>query len=99
MDRRRLLDITLVLGILDGLLLVVLLYVAFLDRSDTAVSTIGPIHGFGFLALLGLTGYGAKLRYWGWWYPGIVLVTAGPLGTIVGDIVLRRLTAPMSGRR
>lgn len=90
MDRRRLLDTTLVVGILDALLLVVLLYVAFVDRSDSAVSIIGPIHGLGFIALLGLTGYGAQRRYWGWWYPAAVLLTGGPLGTIVGDVILRR---------
>ncbi len=90
MEPRRLLDITLVIGILDALLLVVLVYVAFIDRSDSAVSAIGPIHGFGFLALLGLTGYGAREGYWGWWFPAIVLVTGGPLGSIVGDVITRR---------
>jgi hypothetical protein len=90
MDRRRLLDIALVVGILDALLLGVLLYVAWIDRSDTAISVIGPIHGLGFVALLGLTGYGAREGHWGWWYPGIVLVTGGPLGTLVGDVILRR---------
>jgi len=90
MDRRRLLDITLVVGILDALLLVVLGYVAFVDRSDSAVSVIGPIHGLGFVALLGLTAYGAQQRHWAWWYPAAVFITGGPLGTIVGDIILRR---------
>jgi hypothetical protein len=90
MDRRRLLDVALLVGIVDALLLVVLLYVAFVDRSDAAVSILGPIHGLGFLALLGLTGYGAQRGDWGWWYPAIVLVTGGPLGTIVGDVVERR---------
>jgi integral membrane protein len=90
MDRRRLLDVSLIVGILDALLLVVLVYVAFVDRSDSAVSLIGPIHGIGFMALLVLTAHGAAQQFWGWWYPGVVLVTGGPLGTIVGDAVLRR---------
>ena len=90
MEPRRLLDITLVIGILDALLLVVLVYVAFIDRSDSAVSAIGPIHGFGFLALLGLTSYGVQQRYWGWWFPAIVLVTGGPVGSIAGDVITRR---------
>jgi integral membrane protein len=90
MDRRRLLDVALLVGVLDALLLGVLLYVAFVDRNDTAVSIIGPIHGLGFLALLGLTAHGAMQRFWGWWYPAAVLVTGGPLGTIAGDVVLRR---------
>jgi hypothetical protein len=90
MDRRRLLDVALLVGIADALLLLVLVYVAFVDRNDTAVSVIGPIHGLGFLALLGLTGWARSSATGGWWYPGIVLVTGGPLGTIVGDVVLRR---------
>ena len=93
MDRRRLLDVALIVGILDALLLVALLYVAVIDRNESAISVLGPTHGLGFLALLGLTGHGAREEHWGWWYPGIVLVTGGPLGTIVGDVILRRRVA------
>jgi len=90
MGPRRLLDIALVVGVIDALLLGVLVYVAFVDRSDSAISVVGPIHGLGFLALLGLTAHGARSAHWGWWYPAAVLVTGGPLGTIVGDVILRR---------
>ena len=51
---------------------------------------LGPIHGVGFLVLLFLSAQGAGERRWGWWFPALVLVTGGPLGTIVGDLVLRR---------
>ena len=98
MDRRRLLDVTLLVGLADALLLLVLLFFAFGDRSDAAVSIIGPIHGLGFLVLLALTAYGAQRREWGWWFPALVLVTGGPVGTIAGDLVLRRrLTAASAG--
>ncbi|MGI8624062.1 MAG: DUF3817 domain-containing protein [Solirubrobacteraceae bacterium] len=90
MDRRRLLDTTLLVGVLDALLLVVLLYVAFVDRNETAIGIIGPIHGVGYLALLALTITGVRRGFWGWWFPAAVLVTGGPLGSIVGDRVLRR---------
>jgi hypothetical protein len=93
MDRKRQLDIVLAVGIADAILLAFLLYFAFVDRSDTAVSVLGPIHGVGFLILLGLTARGAGNGHWGWWYPAIVLLTAGPLGTIVGDLYLRRRLA------
>ena len=89
-DPRRLLDVVLVIGVLDFLLLLVLLYVAWIDRSDSAVSVLGPIHGVGFLALLAMTGRGALEGFWGWWFPAIVLVTGGPIGSLVGEIVLRR---------
>jgi hypothetical protein len=87
---RRLLNAVLAVGIADALLLLVLLYVAFVDRSDAAVSIIGPLHGIGFVILLGLTAKGAGDGRWGWWFPLVVLVTGGPLGSIVGDLVLRR---------
>lgn len=87
---RRPLNIVLAVGIADALLLVVLLYFARVADDDSAVSILGPIHGVGFLALLYLTGKGAAEQLWGWWFPAVVLVTGGPIGTIVGDIVLRR---------
>ncbi len=90
MDRRRLLNISLAVGIADALLLVALLYVAVVDRNEDAISILGPIHGLGFVALLYLTGMGARDGHWGWWYPGIVLITGGPLGTLIGDVKIRR---------
>jgi hypothetical protein len=93
-SRRRALNLVLAVGIADALLLVVLLYVAFVDRSDGAVSVLGPIHGIGYLILLWLTGTGAGGKRWGWWFPGIVLVTGGPVGSILGDTILRRQLPP-----
>jgi integral membrane protein len=89
-SQRRALNLVLAVGIADALLLVVLMYFAFVDRSDSAVSVLGPIHGIGYVILLFLTYRGAVTRRWGWWFPGIVLVTGGPLGSIIGDVVLRR---------
>jgi hypothetical protein len=90
MTRRSLLNIVLAVGLADALLLLVLLYVAFVDRSDSAVHVLGPVHGIGFVVLLYLTFHGAVRRLWGWWFPLVVLVTGGPIGTVVGDLVLRR---------
>ena len=90
LETRRRLNIVLAVGLADALLLAVLVYVAFIDRNDTAVSIIGLLHGLGFLALLGLSAQGAGDGRWGWWFPAIVLVTGGPLGSIVGDVILRR---------
>ncbi|MCW3003354.1 MAG: hypothetical protein JWQ20_2652 [Conexibacter sp.] len=88
--QKTLLNRVLAVGIADALLLVVLVYFAFIDRSDSAVHVLGPLHGLGFLALLGLTANGALQAFWGWWFPAIVLVTGGPVGSIVGDVILRR---------
>lgn len=87
---RRPLNIALAVGIADALLLVALLYVSQVADDDAMVSVLGPIHGVGFLILLYLTGKGAAEQLWSWWFPAAVLVTGGPLGTIVGDLVLRR---------
>lgn len=87
---RRPLNIVLAVGIADAILLVVLLYFARIADDDAMVSILGPIHGFGFLILLYLTVKGAGEKLWGWWFPAVVLVTGGPLGSIIGDIVLRR---------
>ncbi|WCB92996.1 hypothetical protein DSM104299_01697 [Baekduia alba] len=87
---KKLLNTVLAVGIADALLLVVLVYFAFIDRSDTAVHILGPIHGLGFLALLALTANGALQRFWGWWFPAIVVVTGGPIGSIAGDLILRK---------
>jgi hypothetical protein len=88
--RRASLNLVLTVGIVDGLLLLVLLYVAFVNRNDAAVSILGPIHGLGYVYLLYLTLVGAGRGMWGWWFPGVVLVTGGPLGSILGDMRLRR---------
>jgi integral membrane protein len=94
---RKLLDAVLVVGVLDFILLLVLLYVAWVNRSDAAVSILGPIHGVGFVVLLFLTFRGAVERFWGWWFPAIVLVTGGPVGSLVGELVLRRRVRPAAG--
>ncbi len=84
------LNVILVVGVLDAVLLLVLLYFAFVNRNEEMISLLGPIHGLGFLALLGLTAKGAMDARWGWWFPAVVLVTGGPLGSIVGEIRVRR---------
>lgn len=88
--QRRALNRVLAVGIADALALLALLYVAVIDRNESAISVLGPIHGIGFLILLWLTTAGAGEKRWGWWFPAIVLVTGGPVGSIVGDLVLRR---------
>jgi integral membrane protein len=89
-DAKKLLNTVLIVGIADFLLLLVLVYFAWIDRSDNAVHVLGPIHGLGFLALLALTANGALQRLWGWWFPALVLVTGGPIGSFIGEFVLRK---------
>lgn len=87
-DTLKLLGRIRIIAIADAVLLVVLVGCAI--AGSGAVHVLGPIHGIGFLALLYLCGQGAVEERWGWWFPAIVLVTAGPPGSFIGDIRIRR---------
>ncbi len=82
-DVRRLVNIVAIVAFLDFLLLIPLVY-ASLSNNHELVSILGPAHGVGFLIELGLTLRGLQQRMWGWWFPVIVVITAGPLGALIG---------------
>ncbi len=86
---RRQLNVVLVVALLDALLLVPLLY-GFITHDEVHKEILGPIHGAGFLILLFLTARGALAKLWGWWFPAIVVLTFGPPGSIIGDLLIRR---------
>ena len=88
-ETRRALDRVRVVAVLDALLLVPLVWASLTER-ETLVSVLGPIHGVGFLLLLVLTAKGAGEERWGWWFPAVTLLTGGPLGSLVGDLRIRR---------
>jgi hypothetical protein len=85
---KRQLNIVLVVAVLDAILLVPLLY-GFVTDSEVHKEILGPIHGVGFLILVFFTGRGAAEKLWGWWFPAIVVLTGGPPGSIVGDLLVR----------
>jgi len=33
---------------------------------------------------------GVTERFWGWWFPVLVVVTLGPPGSLIGDLRIRR---------
>ena len=91
---KRRLNVILVLAIVDAVLLVPLLAHRFADL-DVPVFPIGMAHGLLFIALVGLCAKGALDKLWGWWFPIVTVITGGPLGSIVGEIVIRgRLNRP-----
>lgn len=87
----RFLNIIAAVAILDVLLLIPLVWASrwVADHHDL-VSVLGPIHGFFFIVLIGLCAYGALERWWGWWFPILVVVTLGPIGSLIGDWIVRR---------
>jgi len=91
-DTTRRLNIILVLAIVDAVLLVPLLLHRFADL-DIPVGPVGMTHGLLFIALVLLCAKGALDRLWGWWFPAVTVITGGPLGSIVGDLVIRRKLA------
>ncbi|CAN5167619.1 hypothetical protein BH20ACT16_BH20ACT16_05000 [soil metagenome] len=91
-DTTRRLNIILVLAIVDAVLLVPLLLHRFADL-DVPTMPIGMTHGLLFIALVGLCAKGALDKLWGWWFPAITVITGGPLGSIIGDLVIRRKIA------
>jgi ABC-type Fe3+ transport system permease subunit len=70
-------------------LLLVPLVIAALRHADGLVSLLGPIHGVGFLILLGLCVRGWSEGRWGLWFPAIVVITLGPPGSLIGERRIR----------
>ena len=84
------LNIIAIVAIIDVLLLIPLVWASrfVADRHDI-VAVLGPIHGFFFVALIGLCVYGCVERWWGWWFPLVVVITGGPIGSLIGDWIIR----------
>ena len=95
--KRRLVRWVAIVALADFLLLVPLVGASIADEHSL-ISILGPIHGIGFLIELYLTVRGVGERYWGWWFPAIVIVTLGPLGALIGHRkVTRELDAAPAG--
>lgn len=86
---KRLVDAIAVVAVLDAILLGVLLWASFSER-DSLISILGPLHGFGFLALLFLCIRGVGTDRWGWWFPLLIVFTLGPIGSLIGDLRVRQ---------
>lgn len=83
------------------LLLLIALVTSSLTGQREFVRILGPLHGINFLLLIVIAATAALDGLWGWWFPAVILVTAGPLGALVGEwVIARRLaqsTAPVAG--
>ncbi len=81
---QRRLRIIRLLAFVDLVLLLVLVSAALTGHKEI-VHVIGPLHGINFLLLLVVVGTGAIDGLWGWWFPAIILFTAGPPGAFLGE--------------
>lgn len=73
----------------DLTLLIALVTVSRLGHREL-VSVLGPIHGANFLALLVLVYTGVTDRLWHWGFLAGTFFTGGPLGALVGELVIMR---------
>lgn len=78
-----------IVALIDFLLLIPLVIAAF-QHAEGAIDILGPLHGVGFVILVGLVVRGAIKGFWGWWFPVIAVVTGGPPGCLAGDLYIRR---------
>jgi hypothetical protein len=78
-------------AVLDVLLLIPLVWASrWLADKENVVHVLGPIHGFFFVVLVFLCIYGCVQRWWGWWFPIVVVITGGAIGSLIGDWVIRK---------
>jgi hypothetical protein len=85
----RRLRIVRLVALIDLVLLIALVVVALTGKREI-VHILGPLHGINFLFLLVLTGTAALDGVWGWWFPLLILCTAGPPGAFLGEWILHR---------
>jgi hypothetical protein len=77
------------IAIIDAIALVVLVWAAVTDREGI-VDVLGPAHGGGFVLLCVLIGLGCLEKLWGWWFLLITIVTLGPPGSLIGEVIIRK---------
>jgi len=78
-----------VVALVDLVLLIVLVSAALTGKREL-VHILGPLHGINFLLLLVIVGTAAIDGVWGWWFPAVVLLTAGPPGAFLGEWIIHR---------
>ena len=75
---------------LADLVLLIALLVASFANNEEMVQIFGLTHGIVFLALIAIVGIGAVQKLWSWWFLAGTLITTGPPGALVGEILIAR---------
>jgi len=75
---------------LADLVLLIVLLVASFANNEELVQVFGLIHGIVFLALIAIVGIGAIQKLWSWWFLVATLITTGPPGAFVGEVLIAR---------
>ena len=77
------------IALADLILLIVLLVASFANNEEL-VQIFGLTHGIVFLALIAIVGIGAFQKLWSWWFLVATLITTGPPGALVGEVLIVR---------
>ena len=75
---------------LADLVLLIVLLVASFANNEKMVQIFGLTHGIVFLALITIVGIGAVQKLWSWWFLVGTLITTGPPGALVGEVLIAR---------
>ena len=75
---------------LADLVLLIVLLVASFKNNEELVQIFGLTHGIVFLALIAIVGIGAVQKLWSWWFLVATLITTGPPGAFVGEVLIAR---------
>ena len=75
---------------LADLVLLIVLLVASFANNEELVQIFGLTHGIVFLALIAIVGIGAVQKLWSWWFLVATLITTGPPGALVGEVLIAR---------
>jgi len=75
---------------LADLVLLIVLLVASFANNEELVQIFGLTHGIVFLALIAIVGIGAVQRLWSWRFLVATLITTGPPGALVGELLIAR---------
>jgi len=79
-------------ALLDTILPIALVTAAVTGQRNV-VHVLGPVHGINFLLLVVFAGTAAIDGLWGWWFPALILVTAGPIVALFGERMIGRRLA------
>ena len=75
---------------LGCLILHIVLLVPSFANNEELVQMFGLTHGIVFLALIAIVGIGAVQKRWSWWFLVATLITTGPPGALVGEVLIAR---------
>ena len=77
------------ISVIDLVLLIVLLIASF-NNDEELVRIFGLTHGIVFIALIAIVGIGSAQKLWSWWFLAATLITTGPPGAFVGEVLISR---------